>query len=162
MRPLKGLNGSFINSTTNSFLQDAIERGIIILEQQMILWETCCHLSLDWAGLNWMWLIKKQWRCHCWNFCILPNDVWKVWFTSPKILGRVDIDCIIPFRYSCRRQQIWNIERSLLGFILESLVLHIKVMHQSPTDFCLSELAPDWIVIAYNTQSNLQALERPD
>ena len=74
----------------------------------------------------------------------------------------MDVDCTISFCCSRRRQQRWNIGRSLLGFILENLALHIEVIYHSPTDVCHSEIAPDWIIIVYNAQSNLQALEGPD
>ena len=158
MHPMKRLDGSFINDPTNVFLQDSIEQIIIILEQQMVVWETCRHLGLDWSGLNWMWLIQQQGSCHRWHRHILPNDVWKVWFPSPKNLGCVYIDWIIPFCHSHRKQQIWNIGCSLLRFILERLALYIEVIHHILTDVTHSELACNWFVIVHNAQTIFRRL----
>ena len=162
MWPLRRLDGSFINSPAKRILQYAIERGIIILEQRVIVWETFRHLYPDLAGLNWMYPIQQQGWCHCWYRRILPYDGLKVWFISPKNLGRVDIDFIVPFCHSRRRQQLWKIEHSLLGFILVSLALHIEVVHHSPTGVCHTELASNWILIAHTVHRDLQALGGPD
>ena len=121
MHPLKRLDGSFKNSPANGFLLDTIKWGIIILEQRMVVWDTCRHIILDLSSLNWMWLIQQQGGFHFWHRRILPNDVLNIWFPSPKNLGCVEIDCIIPFRYSHRRQQLWNIRRSLFGLSLRAL-----------------------------------------